>query len=422
MLEENKMDTKLINTLNLAKETKFYFRYKKTLMRIINENDENQRIRRYIQEIPLITKDDILGHEQDLIPKNLRQRIILTCSSSGTTRGIGSLTYYTEYELGYFMKLSEKIHNNLTEKKISQNASILVIVPFTLTAIGIIVLMQMLHMKYNTGFIDSKTNPRKIIDIIRRLRPELIKTTPDIFYNLIEYSLKTHSNFRLADYKLHIQFTGNVISDSRKKQLNELLNVEISETFGVSEFGGPLGGMCVYDDGMHFYASEEMLVEIHSFDNKDVWLLHDLKDTIRGKLVATPLYRQGMIFLRYFTDDIVEVIPGRCPCGVPYPKLRFLGKIQDCFRRPKDGIIITPYDLENKLLDTDPSIWEFKLYVAERKKRGKLLVEYIDTPQISIGDLLGIISDYCGLKIVIEKKKLGRILRFKPKRRRIIKV
>lgn len=419
MLELNAEQLEMLKKyLSRAMNTEFYMPMKHILRSLI-DSDVDTMLSIFQKSIPIITKDTIIGNEKSFIPKEAYHRIRLTCCSSGTSRGKPSFTFYTGDELLYFKKLSKRIHNNMLRREFGLGTPALIIVPFFMTAMGAIVFLQLMDVGYNISFVDSGAPVAKLTETIKNVGPLIIKTTPDIIYEIIENEVMDGIEIKnvFGDVE-HIQFTGNVIGYARRRQIESILDVETSETFGISELGGPLGGECYHKNGMHFYASEKMIIELDT-ENK-VLDINVIDKPTRGKLIATPLYREGMILLRYFTDDIVEIDPNKCGCGDENIRMKFLGKIQYCFRSNKTGEYFTPRDLEETLLSIDDSIWEFMLYVDRDKEKGRLIIEYLWDPKASINEIKNVLEDILGIKIRVEKVVFGKINRTKPKRNRIV--
>jgi phenylacetate-CoA ligase len=87
----------------------------------------------------------------------------------------------------------------------------------------------------------------------------------------------------------------------------------------------------------------------------------------RGELVVTTLDMQARPLLRYRTGDLVEIPGTPCPCGVPTPLLRTLGRSQDLIVLEGNGI--RQNDFEAGLWPpehTGPTVLNYMLVIRGR--------------------------------------------------------
>jgi phenylacetate-CoA ligase len=80
-------------------------------------------------------------------------------------------------------------------------------------------------------------------------------------------------------------------------------------TYASTELGASLGGECLHRTGYH----------LHEYDYA-VEILDPDPDGF-GEVVFTTLTRRIMPLIRYRTRDVARLLPGTCPCGLPFRRL-----------------------------------------------------------------------------------------------------
>jgi len=80
-------------------------------------------------------------------------------------------------------------------------------------------------------------------------------------------------------------------------------------TYASTELGASLGAECTEKTGYH----------LHEYDYA-VEILNPDADGF-GEVAFTTLTRSVMPLIRYRTGDVARLIPGRCPCGLPFRRL-----------------------------------------------------------------------------------------------------
>ena len=91
--------------------------------------------------------------------------------------------------------------------------------------------------------------------------------------------------------------------------MEELLDCEVFNHFGMTEMGFGVAVECSAHQGCHI-RENDILVEVINPDTGAA-----LPDGQTGELVFTTLDRRAMPFLRYRTGDMGRLLPCPCPCG-----------------------------------------------------------------------------------------------------------
>ncbi len=133
-------------------------------------------------------------------------------------------------------------------------------------------------------------------------------------------------------------------TDETRKRIEDILDIKVYNSFGMSEMNGPGVGMeCQEQYGMHIW-EDSYIIEII---DPETGLL--LPEGEVGELVMTTLGREGMPVLRYRTHDLTRIIPGDCACGRKHKRIdRITGRSDDMFIMK--GVNIYPMQIEQVLM------------------------------------------------------------------------
>ncbi len=95
----------------------------------------------------------------------------------------------------------------------------------------------------------------------------------------------------------------------------------------MTELYGPGAGIdCEYHQGIHYW-NDYYILEIINPET-----LEPVEPGEIGEMVVTTLKKEASPLIRYRTRDLTRLIPGDCPCGLPYPRHdRILGRSDDMF-------------------------------------------------------------------------------------------
>ncbi len=117
-------------------------------------------------------------------------------------------------------------------------------------------------------------------------------------------------------------------SDAMRDRIRELMGVEhIHDIYGLTELYGPGTGLdCRCHNGIHYW-SDHFIYEI-----LDPVTGEAVPEGEVGELVVTSLLKEGSPLIRYRTHDLTRIIPGKCDCGLVFPRHdRILGRSDDMF-------------------------------------------------------------------------------------------
>lgn len=114
-----------------------------------------------------------------------------------------------------------------------------------------------------------------------------------------------------TDIKLRIALVGaEPCTPAMRVEIEKKLNVEVFNTYGLTELGGPgVAVECPYHDGMHI-AEDHFLIETIDPESGEV-----LPPGTEGELVLTALAKEAFPLLRFRTRDRIRINQKPCACG-----------------------------------------------------------------------------------------------------------
>jgi len=277
-----------------------------------------------IKHLPVLTKDDIREHQDNIISNEYSVMDMIYKRTGGSTSV--PLKLYVDLAAAN-RKLAATIRHNRwagydrgdklaaiwgdTDKKYS--------------------FRQKLYNLLNSRaiYLDTlKMNEQYILDFIARLR----KFKPSIMMGHA-HSLYTFACFveehDIADLRIRgIISTAEILYDRERAKIESVFGKILFNRYGCEELS-IIASECDRHDGLHINA-EGLYVEVVGGD-----------DTEPGKLVITDLWNRGMPFIRYEIGDMATLKPGQCACGRGLPRLgKIYGRTADLLYTP-DGRTIS---------------------------------------------------------------------------------
>lgn len=208
--------------------------------------------------------------------------------------------------------------------------------------------------------------------------------------------------------------------EKMRQRIKNELNIEIYDIYGLTEIYGPgIAIDCDCHDGMHYY-DDFLYFEIIDSQTGEV-----LPDGEVGELVITTLRKEGAPLIRYRTRDLTRIIPEKCKCGLPYPRIdRIIGRTDDMVK--VKGVNIYPGQIDEILRDVDGVSSEYQIIIdhINGKDVMTLKVEYNsdgDTEREDIeNNIVDLFKKRIGIHIIAEVSGIGSLPRSEKKSRRII--
>ena len=128
---------------------------------------------------------------------------------------------------------------------------------------------------------------------------------------------------------------------------------DVFQNYGLVELGNSVAAECKEKNGMHL-TENDFFVEIVDPKNNE-----RLEDGEIGELVFTTLSREGMPLIRYKTNDLGFIMPEKCPCGLPFKRIKVKGRLDDIFI-VGSGDNLYPKTFDDVILDI-PSIINYQI-------------------------------------------------------------
>jgi len=133
-------------------------------------------------------------------------------------------------------------------------------------------------------------------------------------------------------------------SEDTRKRIEKLLNVDVYNSYGLSEMNGPgVAFECQCKAGLHVW-EDGYIAEIVNPDT-----LEPVKEGETGELVLTILCREATPILRYRTRDLTSFYTEPCECGRTHRRLRRItGRSDDMLII--NGVNVFPSQIEEVIM------------------------------------------------------------------------
>lgn len=166
--------------------------------------------------------------------------------------------------------------------------------------------------------------------------------------------------------------------EKMRHRIADELGVKLFDIYGLTEIYGPgIGMSCKYECGMHMW-TDYLYFEI--IDPKTGELVPEGEI---GELVITTLCKEGAPLIRYRTHDLTRLLPGKCECGLEYPRIdTILGRSDDMIK--VKGTIIYPSNVDALLSKIDGVSSEYQIMIDHLY--GKDILTLFFETSLEIGD------------------------------------
>jgi phenylacetate-CoA ligase len=219
--------------------------------------------------------------------------------------------------------------------------------------------------------------------------------TPSFLMALIHRAEEIGHDFR-RDFALQrAWFTGEMLSVSVRKTLEEDYKISTSQAYAVTEPGGAIAYECRQKSGMHFM--DDYLIEI-----VDPETAKQLGPGEIGEIVVTPLHNKAWGLIRFGTGDMSSYTTGPCPCGRTANRLlAIVGRTSDAIK--VRGMFVVARQAEQAVLGFE-SVSRFQIAVSRTGQRDEMTLrielkdESVDRDKLA-DDLNTRFQDVCRVKI-----------------------
>lgn len=209
-------------------------------------------------------------------------------------------------------------------------------------------------------------------------------------------------------------------SDAMRRRIEQLLGIESFDIIGMTETYGPGTGLdCHLHSGIHYW-SDYLLFEVIDPETGEV-----LPEGEEGELVVTSLRKEASPLIRYRTRDITRLLPGRCECGSPFPRIdRILGRTDDAIK--VRGVLFYPGHVDEILSRTEGVSSEYRIVLTREGGKDSVLLRVEEDPQAGKDraqvqqELARRLHDTLRLRVDVEVVDFGALPRSERKTRRVI--
>ncbi|MCX8130161.1 MAG: phenylacetate--CoA ligase [Clostridia bacterium] len=220
-----------------------------------------------------------------------------------------------------------------------------------------------------------------------------------------------------------IQLKKGIIGSERwgekmRSRIKNELGIEIYDIYGLTEIYGPgISIDCDYHTGMHYW-NDYLYFEII-----DPVTGNPLNDGEYGELVITTLKKEGAPLLRYRTRDLTRIIPGTCPCGLPYPRHdRIIGRTDDMVK--VKGVNIYPGQIDELLKEAAGASSEYQVVISHLDGKDMMTLkvekEYAADKEAVEKNVTDLFKKRIGILISAEAYNIGELPRSEKKSKRIL--
>ena len=223
----------------------------------------------------------------------------------------------------------------------------------------------------------SGGNTQRQLMLLKDFKPTAILCTPSYALNLADAMEKAGMSTDEIALRVGV-FGAEPWTDEMRARLQEKLNIDARDIYGLTEMMGPGVAMeCFEKNGLHIW-EDHFLPEIIGED------LKPLPDGTEGELVFTTLMKEGMPLIRYRTHDLTLLDDTPCSCGRTHRRMKRVHARSDDMLIIR-GVNVFPSQIEHAILQIPGVTPEYQLIVD---RKGNL-----DTLEVQVELDRGMMSD-----------------------------
>ena len=203
-----------------------------------------------------------------------------------------------------------------------------------------------------------------VLNIFEEYRPEVIRCYPDLLLFLANYKAAhpeyTHSPKAIAT-------TGNMLFPEARNKIESAFDSKIFDSYSCE------GNSCVFECYTHecYHSTEEYgITEVLDSDGNSI------KSGV-GRLITTDLWNLAYPFIRYDTQDLVEVDESPCSCGRSHLRInKILGRDNEVLLMPNGKrFIVHQFTIFfSSRAELNKSVEQFQII---KKKSGNILLKMV---------------------------------------------
>jgi phenylacetate-CoA ligase len=220
----------------------------------------------------------------------------------------------------------------------------------------------------------------RIVDAMLAFRPRFLTMfLPMVFSILATARRDGISGDQLFAGVETLVVTGAPITPGMRAHLQDLTRVKrVTELAGSSE--NLLAVDCAHAAGLHV-VPDTCCVEV--LDRASGCAVADGQ---RGAVVHSSVIPAGSLYLRYDGGDVGVIDRSPCPCGLPSPRIKLLGRWEDCFSVGDNTLL--PYDVQFALETEVPKLRGIAMVITREGLANGTLRLLLAEPDDSAASLL----------------------------------
>jgi phenylacetate-CoA ligase len=285
------------------------------------------RSRQDFERLPLLTKDDIRAHRDEMVADNIPRELLFPKKTSGST-GV-SLSFFVDEDSLQWKRGCTLRHDEWTGWRLGERIGAVWGNPEYKKSWRGHVRNALLERAI---YLDTlRMDEEAMTDFhaeIRRKRPTLLFGHA---HSLYLFALFVQQNDLSPIRPKGIISTAMVLHDFERALVEEVFGCKVTNRYGCEEVS-LIACECDAHHGLHV-----------NMDTLDFECLRDGKPAPAGEtgaVVVTDLTNRGMPFIRYLVGDTARMAAKPCSCGRTYPLIESLeGRIADYVRTPEGEYI-----------------------------------------------------------------------------------
>ncbi|HEY7497045.1 MAG TPA: hypothetical protein VH740_00955 [Vicinamibacterales bacterium] len=265
------------------------------------------RTREDLPKIPVLTRDDIRTHFDDLRSRTVSRRAMRTGHTSGTTGtpltvGYDRDTVWMTYAVfdRHYRWAGCKFGRDGDRVAVARGN---VIVPLDQRAAPFWRLNRLQNQLLLSSFHLSRTNLPAYFEALTDFAPAVLDGYPSTLYLLAKYLQSVGKTFPLRAAIT----SSETLYDFQRKTIEESFRCPVFDYYALAE-RVVFSHECERHQGHHL-AMEYGIAEVTDPAGRPV-----PRGTV-GKLVGTTLHNKAMPLIRYVTNDMTSLRTGACACG-----------------------------------------------------------------------------------------------------------
>lgn len=273
-------------------------------------------IKDFKEKVPLTNRSELVEIDPyDMLAVEPGNKCLIYSQTSGTTGGHVPV-WVTQDELERTIDLALCLP--VFQKFLTPKDRVALCYPYTRTLAGRTA--DLINQKAGVTMIPMGTRnnmypPMEVADALIRLRPTILGAAATDAFAYANILMDKGIDPRKIGIKLIVS-GAEPCADSRGKVLGNLYGATFLSLLGQNEIGGAVP--C--EKNVLHLPSFAMFTELYHDDGTEAG------PGERAKSVVTPTWREAMPILRYETGDVILIDKEPCPCGLPLPTMRILGR------------------------------------------------------------------------------------------------